>query len=160
MSPWWKFRHPNERSEILYLPARSSNYGIYCLEICFFLCSFIPSDFDSLSVITGGVRSPGQLAHLTIGDLRRKISPHREMSALSRGLLSLRLSLPLPPPLPCSLPIRCFCNAYSTSSKRWVARQLGDRFTREAKVRNLKSRAAFKLLEVGNTSIARLTTVK
>ena len=40
------------------------------------------------------------------------------------------------------------CCRYSTSSKRWVARQRGDAFTREAKVQQYKSRAAFKLLEV------------
>jgi len=34
------------------------------------------------------------------------------------------------------------------SSKRWQARQLKDRFTREAAVQGLKSRAAFKLLQV------------
>ena len=37
---------------------------------------------------------------------------------------------------------------YSTSSKRWIARQKGDLFTRQAKVQQFKSRAAFKLLEV------------
>jgi hypothetical protein len=67
------------------------------------------------------------------------------MSSMSRGLVPLSplLSLSPFPPLPLSL-----CRCYSTSSKRWVARQRGDRFTREAKVQNIKSRAAFKLLEV------------
>lgn len=37
-----------------------------------------------------------------------------------------------------------------SSSKRWQARQLKDRFTREAAVQGLKSRAAFKLLQVLN----------
>src|SRR2546430_53317 len=37
----------------------------------------------------------------------------------------------------------------SSSSKRWQARQSRDKFSREAKVQGLKSRAAFKLLEVG-----------
>ena len=46
-------------------------------------------------------------------------------------------------------PARDVCyRRYSTSSKRWVARQRGDAFTREAKVQQFKSRAAFKLLEV------------
>jgi hypothetical protein len=36
----------------------------------------------------------------------------------------------------------------SSSSKRWQNRQGRDRFAREAKVRGLRSRAAFKLLEV------------
>jgi 21S rRNA (uridine2791-2'-O)-methyltransferase len=34
------------------------------------------------------------------------------------------------------------------SSKRWQARQQKDQFTREATVQGLKSRAAFKLLQV------------
>ena len=41
-----------------------------------------------------------------------------------------------------------FYRDYSTSSKRWVARQKKDVFSREAKVQQYKSRAAFKLLEV------------
>ena len=36
----------------------------------------------------------------------------------------------------------------SSSSTRWKARQSRDQFSREAKVQGLKSRAAFKLLEV------------
>lgn len=36
-----------------------------------------------------------------------------------------------------------------SSSKRWQSRQRSDMFTREAVVRGLKSRAAFKLLQVG-----------
>ncbi|KAL5363980.1 FtsJ-like methyltransferase-domain-containing protein [Aspergillus floccosus] len=35
-----------------------------------------------------------------------------------------------------------------SSSKRWQARQLKDRFTKEAAVQGLKSRAAFKLLQI------------
>lgn len=35
-----------------------------------------------------------------------------------------------------------------SSSKRWQARQHKDQFTREAAVQGLKSRAAFKLLQV------------
>ncbi|KAJ5605880.1 hypothetical protein N7510_008661 [Penicillium lagena] len=35
-----------------------------------------------------------------------------------------------------------------SSSKRWQARQQQDRFTKEAAVQGLKSRAAFKLLQV------------
>src|ERR1700712_931159 len=38
---------------------------------------------------------------------------------------------------------------HSSSSTRWKARQGADHFAREAKVQGLKSRAAFKLLEVG-----------
>ncbi|KAH0538488.1 hypothetical protein FGG08_004937 [Glutinoglossum americanum] len=38
---------------------------------------------------------------------------------------------------------------FSSSSGRWQTRQSRDRFSREAKVQGLKSRAAFKLLEVG-----------
>lgn len=40
--------------------------------------------------------------------------------------------------------------ARQASSKRWQARQQKDRFTREAAVQGLKSRAAFKLLQVPN----------
>jgi len=36
----------------------------------------------------------------------------------------------------------------SSSSTRWKSRQAGDSYAREAKVQGLKSRAAFKLLEV------------
>src|SRR5579871_5002581 len=36
----------------------------------------------------------------------------------------------------------------SSSSTRWRARQSRDRFAKEAKVQGLKSRAAFKLLEI------------
>lgn len=35
-----------------------------------------------------------------------------------------------------------------SSSKRWQTRQQKDQFTREAAVQGLKSRAAFKLLQV------------
>src|SRR5579862_4092846 len=37
---------------------------------------------------------------------------------------------------------------FGSSSGRWQTRQSRDRFTKEAKVQGLKSRAAFKLLEV------------
>lgn len=40
------------------------------------------------------------------------------------------------------------------SSKRWQARQQKDQFTREAAVQGLKSRAAFKLLQVRTTMIS------
>jgi hypothetical protein len=36
----------------------------------------------------------------------------------------------------------------SSSSKRWQTRQGNDKFSKEAKVQGLKSRAAFKLLEI------------
>jgi 21S rRNA (uridine2791-2'-O)-methyltransferase len=39
----------------------------------------------------------------------------------------------------------------SLSSKRWQSRQGKDKFAREARVQGLKSRAAFKLLEVGKS---------
>lgn len=56
--------------------------------------------------------------------------------------------IPLVPSLlALSMPCRACIRGYSTSSKRWVARQRGDVFTREAKVQQFKSRAAFKLLE-------------
>lgn len=37
---------------------------------------------------------------------------------------------------------------YASSTNRWKARQAGDRFAKEAKLQGLKSRAAFKLLQV------------
>ena len=39
-----------------------------------------------------------------------------------------------------------------SSSNRWKARQRNDSFTREAAVQGLKSRAAFKLLQVSRRS--------
>jgi hypothetical protein len=43
-----------------------------------------------------------------------------------------------------------FCSRWSSSSStRWKSRQGKDFFAREARVQGLKSRAAFKLLEVG-----------
>lgn len=39
-------------------------------------------------------------------------------------------------------------DASGSSSKRWQTRQEGDKFAKEAKLKGLKSRAAFKLLEV------------
>jgi len=49
---------------------------------------------------------------------------------------------------PCSLPTHQIRHSASSSSTRWRARQFRDRFAREAKVQGLKSRAAFKLLEI------------
>ena len=43
----------------------------------------------------------------------------------------------------------CHRLSSSSSSTRWKSRQGRDSFAREAKVQGLKSRAAFKLLEVG-----------
>jgi 21S rRNA (uridine2791-2'-O)-methyltransferase len=43
--------------------------------------------------------------------------------------------------------------ARQASSKRWQARQQKDQFTREAAVQGLKSRAAFKLLQVNNNHL-------
>ncbi|MCJ1352381.1 MAG: 2' O-ribose methyltransferase [Icmadophila ericetorum] len=44
--------------------------------------------------------------------------------------------------------LTAFCRHSSSSSKRWVTRQGKDRFAREARVDGLKSRAAYKLLEI------------
>lgn len=41
----------------------------------------------------------------------------------------------------------------SSSSRRWQTRHGKDKFAREARVQGLKSRAAFKLLEVGRTTL-------
>jgi hypothetical protein len=45
----------------------------------------------------------------------------------------------------------------SSSSMRWKKRRGKDIFTREARVQGLKSRAAFKLLEVGQINLLRFT---
>lgn len=50
---------------------------------------------------------------------------------------------------PSRVPVRC---ASSSSSTRWKSRQGKDFFAKEAKVQGLKSRAAFKLLEVRSSS--------
>ncbi|PKY02899.1 23S ribosomal RNA methyltransferase [Aspergillus campestris IBT 28561] len=47
-----------------------------------------------------------------------------------------------------NLLIHTFTPRRFASSKRWQARQLNDRFTREASAQGLKSRAAFKLLQI------------
>ncbi|KAL4912128.1 FtsJ-like methyltransferase-domain-containing protein [Aspergillus aurantiobrunneus] len=44
--------------------------------------------------------------------------------------------------------VQRFLQKRLSSSKRWQARQLKDHFTREAAVQGLKSRAAFKLLQI------------
>jgi len=51
-------------------------------------------------------------------------------------------------------------HASSASSTRWKTRQSRDHFSREAKVKGLKSRAAFKLLEVFHTSAHVAWTVR
>lgn len=40
------------------------------------------------------------------------------------------------------------CRTASSSTRRWTERQKGDQFARAAKVQGLKSRAAFKLLQI------------
>jgi 21S rRNA (uridine2791-2'-O)-methyltransferase len=44
--------------------------------------------------------------------------------------------------------MQAFGQTRHASSKRWQARQQKDQFTKEAAVQGLKSRAAFKLLQV------------
>lgn len=59
----------------------------------------------------------------------------------------------MPPRMP-GLRIFCVFRSFNiafkrhSSSRRWQTRQLRDRYTREAAVQGLKSRAAFKLLQV------------
>ena len=48
-----------------------------------------------------------------------------------------------------ALPVRAARRQFA-SSKRWVERQSKDRFAREARVQGLKSRAAFKLLQIND----------
>ena len=57
----------------------------------------------------------------------------------------VRLSSPWPPP---ASPTGDRQARLSSSNSRWKQRQGSDVFAREAKVQGLKSRAAFKLLEV------------
>lgn len=55
--------------------------------------------------------------------------------------------------LACITPIRCLPHprpASSSSSARWKTRQANDSYAKEAKVAGLKSRAAFKLLEIND----------
>ncbi len=71
----------------------------------------------------------------------RKLLHHRHVALLT---LLLSRNLPHQPPylhLPL-VPIRL------TSSHRWLERQSSDRFARQARVHGLKSRAAFKLLQI------------
>jgi 21S rRNA (uridine2791-2'-O)-methyltransferase len=51
---------------------------------------------------------------------------------------------------PYSAPTKTIIPRRFASSKRWVERQSKDRFTREARVQGLKSRAAFKLLQIND----------
>lgn len=46
-----------------------------------------------------------------------------------------------------------------SSSRRWQARQHKDQFTREAAVQGLKSRAAFKLLQVASSVFSVVITI-
>lgn len=53
----------------------------------------------------------------------------------------------------CGLRNQCFSSRFfvrfnSSAKNRWLARQQNDHYTREAKVQNLRSRAAFKLIEI------------
>jgi 21S rRNA (uridine2791-2'-O)-methyltransferase len=60
------------------------------------------------------------------------------------------LVAPCPPSRPRSESVKSSVRyASSSSSTRWKSRQGKDFFAREARVQGLKSRAAFKLLEVG-----------
>lgn len=71
---------------------------------------------------------------------------HARISLCAVGLCKIATSQTLPVPVPHSrTPVR---RASSSSSTRWKTRQANDRYAREAKVQGLKSRAAWKLLEV------------
>ena len=80
---------------------------------------------------------------------------HRQMSQRNACRPSHFISFPLYAGIrsPCVLPSRPLLLSAKvsirlSSSKRWVARQNRDVFAREAKVQGLKSRAAFKLLQI------------
>ncbi|KAE8375806.1 FtsJ-like methyltransferase-domain-containing protein [Aspergillus bertholletiae] len=62
--------------------------------------------------------------------------------------MCLGLSLKVPSRSQCALSFSPFILKRPSSSKRWQARQLRDRFTREATAQGLKSRAAFKLIQI------------
>ena len=55
-----------------------------------------------------------------------------------------------PRPMPNLFRHGVFVQIRLSSSKRWQARQHKDQFSREAAVQGLKSRAAFKLLQVAH----------
>ena len=44
--------------------------------------------------------------------------------------------------------LRCFTTTSCTFKNSWLQRQSKDRYTRQAKVEDLRSRAAFKLMEI------------
>ncbi|CDR39997.1 CYFA0S04e01310g1_1 [Cyberlindnera fabianii] len=46
------------------------------------------------------------------------------------------------------LSVRCYSSKRSASSNNWINRQLNDKYTREAKFENYKSRAAYKLQSI------------
>jgi hypothetical protein len=73
--------------------------------------------------------------------------PRRSPSQLPCSILHLETSIrPNGPPTPHP--------RQSSSSTRWKSRQGRDSYAREAKVQGLKSRAAFKLLEVQSTLLS------
>ena len=90
--------------------------------------------------------------------------PHSTVSTLSQhgftsssvcsSTGSSRLGLQRPSSPQESLIPDCSCLVtqarYASSSTRWTTRQKTDRFAREAKVQDLKSRAAFKLLQIND----------
>ena len=77
----------------------------------------------------------GQLSHAVV--LPKPIAPLCASSVVTRHAKSARR------------PLYQFLQFYpSSSSTRWRARHARDRFAKEAKVQGLKSRAAFKLLEI------------
>ena len=69
-------------------------------------------------------------------------------TSLARFPLHLRSCLLIANPHPRHLSPSSVKHASSGSSKRWLARQGRDRYVANAKVQDLKSRAAFKLLEI------------
>ncbi|KAL1582760.1 hypothetical protein WHR41_08353 [Cladosporium halotolerans] len=65
----------------------------------------------------------------------------------ARAAFPLLLSTPPPPP-PTPLPLQPHRPSSSSSSTRWRTRQTSDPYTKSSKLSALKSRAAYKLLEI------------